>query len=118
MIDQEHRGNIGISQFINLLGRRREQIVGMFRIDTIGASIKVLSVHPQAQPELFLCNCELPRNIPAAFDVKKGADVGGDGFERQTDRRNHDAGKIGLQRDLWPARSRIRLIENLIQSVV
>ena len=115
---QGRRGDIGINPFKNLLGRWREQFVGTFRIDTLGARKKVSPVYPQPQPELLLCNCELPRNIRAASDGKKGADVGGDGFERQADCRNHDAGKIGLQRNLWPVFSRMGISDDLIQSIV
>jgi hypothetical protein len=32
--------------------------------------------------------------------------------------RNHDAGKIGLQRNLWPVLSRIRIFDDLIQGIV
>jgi hypothetical protein len=111
-------GDIGISHFKNFSGRWREQFVGTFGIATIGACKRVLPVHPQTQPELLLCNCELPRNIPSARDVKKGAEVGGDGFERKPDGWNHDAGEIGLQRNLWPVLSRMRIFDDLIQSVV
>src|SRR5271157_1518978 len=72
---QRGRCDIGISQFKNLLGCRCEEIIRTLRIDAFVARKNISPVDPQAQPELLLCNCELSRNIPAASDLKIGADI-------------------------------------------